>query len=164
MSQYGMTTDQLLLFGLLLAVFVFLIWGRWRYDLVAFAALMAAVVLGVVPVDQAFSGFGHPATIIGTGERDIIIIEIGQPYRGTIENKSFAVVAECKVSSTVVEPDCAYAGRNIRSIGDKCIIVTIIIQIRKICVKTPTAAQILAAVDKFAGECICIISCDNAYP
>ena len=39
-------------------------WGRFRYDLVAFAALMVGVVLGVVPVDNAFSGFGHPATII----------------------------------------------------------------------------------------------------
>ena len=30
-----MTTDQLILFALLLFVFVFLIWGRWRYDVVA---------------------------------------------------------------------------------------------------------------------------------
>ena len=35
-----MTTDQILLFSLLLLVFVFLIWGRWRYDLVAFVALL----------------------------------------------------------------------------------------------------------------------------
>ncbi|MEC8576017.1 MAG: SLC13 family permease, partial [Pseudomonadota bacterium] len=34
------------------------------YDLVAFSALMIAVVVGVVPVDQAFSGFGHPATLV----------------------------------------------------------------------------------------------------
>jgi di/tricarboxylate transporter len=31
---------------------------------VAFSALMIAVVVGVVPVDQAFSGFGHPATLV----------------------------------------------------------------------------------------------------
>ncbi|MEM8539136.1 MAG: SLC13 family permease, partial [Pseudomonadota bacterium] len=30
----------------------------------AFSALMAGVVLGVVPADQAFSGFGHPATLV----------------------------------------------------------------------------------------------------
>lgn len=59
-----MTTDQILLFSLLFFVFVFLIWGRWRYDLVAFVALIAALLLGVVPKEQAFSGFGHPATII----------------------------------------------------------------------------------------------------
>jgi len=59
-----MTTDQIILFALFGAVFALLLWGRWRYDLVAFSALLAGVVLGVVPTDQAFSGFGHPATII----------------------------------------------------------------------------------------------------
>ena len=54
----------MILFGLLVVVFGFLIWGRWRYDLVAFLALLAALVLGVVPSDQAFSGFGHPATVV----------------------------------------------------------------------------------------------------
>lgn len=59
-----MTTPQLILFVLLVLVFVLLIWGRWRYDLVAFGALVVALVLGVVPGDEAFSGFGHPATVI----------------------------------------------------------------------------------------------------
>ena len=59
-----MTTDQIILFSLFGAVFALLIWGRFRYDLVAFTALMVGVVLGVVPSDQAFSGFGHPATLV----------------------------------------------------------------------------------------------------
>lgn len=41
-----------------------LLWGKWRYDLVPFSALLIALVLGVVPTEDAFSGFGHPATII----------------------------------------------------------------------------------------------------
>ena len=59
-----MTTDQIILFALFITVFGLLLWGRFRYDLVAFSALMVGVILGVVPVDRAFSGFGHPATII----------------------------------------------------------------------------------------------------
>ncbi|TMM51881.1 SLC13 family permease [Sulfitobacter sabulilitoris] len=59
-----MTQDQIILFSLFGAVFVFLIWGRFRYDIVAFSALMAGVVLGVVPTKDAFSGFGHPATLV----------------------------------------------------------------------------------------------------
>lgn len=59
-----MTTDQILLFSLFAGVFGMLLWGRWRYDLVAFSALLIALVLGLIPTDQAFSGFGHPATII----------------------------------------------------------------------------------------------------
>ncbi|WP_127144125.1 SLC13 family permease [Pelagibacterium montanilacus] len=59
-----MTYEQIMLFVLLGLVLVGLLWGKWRYDLVAFAALIAGVVLGVVPADTAFSGFGNDATII----------------------------------------------------------------------------------------------------
>ncbi len=60
----AMNTDQIILFTLFGTVFGMLLWGRFRYDLVAFSALMVGVVLGVVPTKDAFSGFGHPATII----------------------------------------------------------------------------------------------------
>ncbi|RTZ60548.1 MAG: SLC13 family permease [Gammaproteobacteria bacterium] len=59
-----MTTQQSILFALLFAVFGMLIWGRIRYDVVAFSALIAGVILGVVPEEHAFDGFGHHATII----------------------------------------------------------------------------------------------------
>ncbi|MEP2117534.1 MAG: SLC13 family permease [Bauldia litoralis] len=59
-----MTVDNILLFSLFIAVFALMIWGRFRYDLVAFAALIVAAVLGLVPTGEVFSGFGHPATVI----------------------------------------------------------------------------------------------------
>jgi len=59
-----MSTDQIILFALFGAVFGLLLWGRFRYDIVAFSALMVGVVLGVVPSKNAFSGFGHPATLV----------------------------------------------------------------------------------------------------
>ncbi len=59
-----MNSEQFLLFCILGSVFVFFIWGRLRYDIVAFAALVLAVLCGLVPVDAAFSGFGHPATVV----------------------------------------------------------------------------------------------------
>ena len=77
-----MTTDQILLFGLLLFVFGFLIWGRWRYDLVAFVALLLALLTGVVPTEQAFSGFGHPATVIIAL---VLIVSRGLSNSGVIE-------------------------------------------------------------------------------
>jgi di/tricarboxylate transporter len=59
-----MTQDQIILFSLFGVVFGLLLWGRFRYDLVAFSALIAGVLLGVVPEKDAFSGFGHPATLV----------------------------------------------------------------------------------------------------
>jgi len=76
------TSDQLVLFGLLFFVFVFLVWGRWRYDLVAFVALLAALLTGIVPKEQAFSGFGHSATVIIAL---VLIISRGLSNSGVIE-------------------------------------------------------------------------------
>lgn len=77
-----MTGDQAILFILLVFVFAFLIWGRWRYDLVAFVALLAALLAGVVPVEAAFSGFGHPATIIIAL---VLVVSRGLANSGVIE-------------------------------------------------------------------------------
>ena len=59
-----MTPDQIILFSLFGGVFVFLLWGKFRYDLVAFTALLLGVVTGVIPTKHAFDGFGHPATLV----------------------------------------------------------------------------------------------------
>ncbi|MFN0264786.1 SLC13 family permease [Tepidamorphus sp. 3E244] len=59
-----MTFDQIALFSLFFAVFAMMIWGRFRYDVIAFSALVVAVILGLVSHENAFSGFGHEATII----------------------------------------------------------------------------------------------------
>ncbi len=64
LANLPFTPDQLKVLGILLGVLVLLVWGRWRYDLVAFAALVAAVIIGAVPKSEAFDGFGHPATMI----------------------------------------------------------------------------------------------------
>lgn len=55
--------DQTFVFitiGLALAMFV---WGKFRHDLVSLGALLLLVLLGVVPAEEAFSGFANPAVI-----------------------------------------------------------------------------------------------------
>ena len=58
-----MTVNQGLILLVLFAAMIMFIWGRWRHDMVALAALLACVFLGLVPPDVAFAGFGHPAVI-----------------------------------------------------------------------------------------------------
>ena len=77
-----MTLDQILLFSLFAGVFAMLLWGKFRYDLVAFSALLIALVLGLVSTDQAFSGFGHPATIIVAL---VLVISSGLQNSGAID-------------------------------------------------------------------------------
>ena len=77
-----MTSDQIILFAILALLFAFLIWGRWRYDLVALAALMVALLANVVPSEAAFSGFGHPATVVVAL---VLIISRGLSNSGVVE-------------------------------------------------------------------------------
>ncbi len=92
-----MTTDQIVLFTLLFFVFLLLIWGRWRYDLVAFSALLVALVCGVVPIENAFSGFGHPATVIIAL---VLVVSRGLSNSGAIELIARYVVDASRSVST----------------------------------------------------------------
>jgi di/tricarboxylate transporter len=58
-----MIQDQLIIFLVLAVTIVMFLWGRWRHDMIAVGALLACVLLGLVPSAEAFSGFGHPAVI-----------------------------------------------------------------------------------------------------
>ena len=56
-------TDQTILAGTLAILMGLLIWGKWRYDAVTLLCLAALVLMGIVPANDAFSGFGHPAVV-----------------------------------------------------------------------------------------------------
>ena len=58
-----MTTDQNVLLLILLALLILLVWGRWRYDIVALGALFTASIFGLIPQTEMFAGFGNPATV-----------------------------------------------------------------------------------------------------
>lgn len=77
-----MTSELIILFVLFGVLFAFLIWGRIRYDLVAFSALMIAVLLGYLPYDEAFMGFGHPAVVIIAL---VLIVSRGLMNSGAVE-------------------------------------------------------------------------------
>ncbi|MGK0241339.1 MAG: di/tricarboxylate transporter [Candidatus Pelagisphaera sp.] len=77
-----LTLDQGILFSLIILIFGFLLWGRFRYDLVAFAALVVAYLLGVIPKNEVFAGFGHPAVVIIAL---VLIISRGLNGSGAIE-------------------------------------------------------------------------------
>jgi len=59
-----MLSDQNVLVVTICVLVGLLIWGRWRYDAVTLVALAALVLFEVIPINSAFSGFGHPAVII----------------------------------------------------------------------------------------------------
>lgn len=59
-----MTHQQILSFTVIILMMGAFIWGRFRYDIVALCSLLLAVAVGVVPFDQAFTGFSDDIVII----------------------------------------------------------------------------------------------------
>ncbi len=77
-----MQTELIQIFVLLGLVFALLVWGRVRYDLVAFGALIIAAMLGLVPTEKVFSGFGHSAVAIIAL---VLIVSRGLSSSGAVE-------------------------------------------------------------------------------
>lgn len=77
-----MSSDQSILLVILFALLVLLVWGRWRYDIVALGALFTAAIFGLVPQSQMFSGFGNPATITVVM---VLIVSFGLTKSGAVE-------------------------------------------------------------------------------
>lgn len=63
MLNTGMSYEQWTIVVILLSTMLMFLFGRWRHDMVAFAALLACVVTGLVAPAQAFVGFSHPAVV-----------------------------------------------------------------------------------------------------
>ncbi|MFH5882500.1 SLC13 family permease [Liberiplasma polymorphum] len=77
-----MTLEIGLIYGLLALILVFFAWGKYRYDIVALVALLLAVILKLVHVEDAFVGFSHPAVITVIA---VLIISRGLTNSGIVD-------------------------------------------------------------------------------
>src|SRR5690349_13115081 len=78
----SMTLPQIFVFltiGLMMLAFI---WGRWRYDVVAVGALIAAIALGIVPPGEAFTGFSDDIVII---VGSALVVSAAVSYSGIME-------------------------------------------------------------------------------
>ncbi|KFZ27986.1 potassium transporter TrkA [Pseudidiomarina atlantica] len=55
--------DQVWIGIILIAALALFVYDRWRYDFVAMGALFAAYIVGLIPRNEVFSGFGNAAVI-----------------------------------------------------------------------------------------------------
>lgn len=88
-----MTHGQLSIVIILAGVFIFFLWGRWRYDVVAFSALMISVLSGVISAEDAFNGFSHPAVITVVA---VLVISNGLAVSGAIDRIAHIIVPPIK--------------------------------------------------------------------
>jgi len=151
------TTDQAILFGLLFLVFVFLIWGRWRYDLIAFVALLAALLTGIVPEDQAFSGFGHPATVIIAL---VLVVSRGLSNSGAIEMVARLVVdASRKLATHIAIMSAVAAGLSavMNNVAALALLMPVDIQAAKKAGRSPALSLMPLSFASILGGMITLI-------
>jgi di/tricarboxylate transporter len=77
-----MSFDQIVIVTLLVTTMAMFLWGRWRHDVVAMAALIACVFAGLVPSADAFAGFGHPAVITVAS---VLVLGYGLQISGAVD-------------------------------------------------------------------------------
>ncbi len=58
-----MTFEQALVFAIITFTLVMLAVEIWRYDVVALMGMLLLVIPGIISVEEAFAGFGHPAVV-----------------------------------------------------------------------------------------------------
>ncbi|MEQ9545312.1 MAG: SLC13 family permease [Marinobacter sp.] len=78
-----MSTEQGLVFGILIATLGLFIWNRLRFDVVSMLALLAIALTGLVPPGELFSGFGHPAVVTVAA---VLVISQGLVNGGLVDS------------------------------------------------------------------------------
>ncbi len=78
-----MTTEQGIVFAVLAATLALFIWNRLRFDVVAMLALLAIAIAGLVPTEDLFAGFGHPAVVTVAA---VLVVSQGLVNGGVVDN------------------------------------------------------------------------------
>lgn len=122
----------IILLGIVLAATMALfLWGKLRHDAVALAALVACVLLGLVPAGDAFSGFGHPAVITVAC---VLILSGALQSAGTVDVIARTVLpknAHPMVMLTALSLLAAFLSAFMNNVGALALLMPIALQIAR---------------------------------
>ena len=117
-----MTTPQWLSLATLAGMMALFIWGRFRYDVTAILALLAALAVGIVKPKNAFSGFS-----------DDIVIIVG----------SALVMSAAVQRSGVIEIALAFVTKRVKRVRSQLIVLTASVSVASALVKNVGALAML---------------------
>jgi di/tricarboxylate transporter len=114
LASLPVTPDQAIAFAIIAAMMVLFVWEKIRYDLTALLGLVVAIAAGIVPVDQAFSGFSDQVVVIvasalvvsaGVGKSGVIsrLARAAEPYMKTPGARVTVLAAAVAVLSSFVK-------------------------------------------------------------
>ncbi len=152
-----MTLDQALAFGLIAATIGLFIWGRLPYDLVALAALVTGVLIGIVPAARAFEGFSSEIVIIVAAA---LVISEAIARSGVVETLMRPLLPRLRTASTQVP---ALAGAVLllsmvtKNVGALAIFMPIALQIARRTGTSPSSLLMPMAFASLLGGLVTLI-------
>jgi di/tricarboxylate transporter len=152
-----MNTPQALAFALLGAMMLLFIWGRIRYDLVAVLALLAAVALGLVEPDEAFSGFADDIVII---VGSALVISAAVERSGVIEaaiNRATSGMRRMGSQLTVLVGTVTFLSAMVKNIGALAMLMPAAFQMAKRSGSSPSCFLMPMAFGSLLGGLITLV-------
>jgi di/tricarboxylate transporter len=123
--------EQSIVFITLGISLVLFIWNKFRYDVVAFFALIALVLFQIIPSEEAFSGLSHPAVITVAA---VLIISKGLQFSGLVDvivNWISKVSTRLWVQIILLSFIVAFASAFINNIGALAIIMPVALHLAR---------------------------------
>lgn len=126
-----MINDQFMILAILLATMAMFLWGRWRHDMVAAGALLSCVLTGLIPANEAFAGFSHPAVITVAC---VLVLSRGLQTSGAVDVLTRTVLpAKAGVTLSLTALIALGAGLSsfMNNVGAMALLMPVAIQIAK---------------------------------
>lgn len=126
-----MTLPQILSVSVLAGMMLLFIWGKFRYDLVAIIALLAALAVGVVSPKEAFKGFSDDIVII---VGSALVLSGAVQRSGVIERAMLVLqrrVTRIRSQLLLLAASVGFASALVKNIGALAMMMPVALQMAK---------------------------------
>ncbi|AQR73720.1 SLC13 family permease [Sphingomonas sp. LM7] len=152
-----MTLPQILSVAVLTGMMLLFIWGRFRYDLVAVMALLAALAVGIVDPKHAFAGFSDDIVII---VGSALVLSGAVQRSGVIESAMLVLQRRVRRIRSQLLLLCAsvgFASALVKNIGALAMMMPVAFQMAKHSKATPAVFLMPMAFASLLGGLITLI-------
>jgi di/tricarboxylate transporter len=152
-----MTLPQILSVAVLTGMMLLFVWGRFRYDLVAIMALLAALAVGIVDPKHAFSGFSDDIVII---VGSALVLSGAVQRSGVIEGVMLVLqrrVRRIRSQLLLLSASVGFASALVKNIGALAMMMPVAFQMAKRSNATPAVFLMPMAFASLLGGLITLI-------
>jgi di/tricarboxylate transporter len=149
--------DQLILGAILLVMLIFFVIGKPRYDIVAIFGLIAATLFGLVPGEEAFRGFAHPAVITIAA---VLILSRGLINEGVVDvisNRLEYLGSNLTLQTAAITTLVAVCSAFMNNVGALALFMPVAIQLARKYDRPPSLLLMPLAFGSLLGGLITLI-------